>query len=286
MAQSGAVLREVGTTNRTRVADYAAAISDKTALLLRVHPSNFHVSGFTERPALADLTALAARFSVPLFEDLGSGWLGVEPAPEALAEEPAARDSIAAGVDVVAFSGDKLLGGPQAGIIAGKRPLVDMIRRHPLMRALRVDKLTYAALDATLGLWMQAPARSRIPVYRMLTMRVAEIEARGRALITALESQTELRCELIDGESTVGGGSAPESSIPTRLVAIAADGLSAAALEARLRGGDPAVVARIQNDRVVIDLRTVGEAEDAALAGRLTGIARAQQLRSDDGKES
>jgi L-seryl-tRNA(Ser) seleniumtransferase len=265
MAQSGAVLREVGTTNRTRVSDYAAAISDRTGLLLRVQPSNFQMTGFTERPALEELTALAARFRLPLFEDLGSGWLGVEEAPPALAQEPSARDSVAAGVDVVAFSGDKLLGGPQAGIIAGTLDLVEKIRRHPLMRALRVDKLTCAALEATLALWLQAPARSRIPVYRMLTMRAVEIEERARAMVAALEGLSNIRCDLLDGESTVGGGSAPGSALPTRLIAIEIQGLSASTLESRLRGGDVPVVARIENGRVLIDLRTVGEGEDAEL---------------------
>jgi L-seryl-tRNA(Ser) seleniumtransferase len=266
MAQSGAVLREVGTTNRTRVSDYAAAIANRTALLLRVHPSNFQITGFTERPALPDLTALAARFGVPLFEDLGSGWLGVEPPPAALGDEPSARSSIAAGVDVVAFSGDKLLGGPQAGIIVGKRALVETIRRHPLMRALRVDKLTYAALEATLALWSQVPARSRIPVYRMLTMAVTDIEARGRRLMAALEGFSNIRFEVLDGASTVGGGSAPGSALPTRLIAVEVEGMSASSLESQLRHGKPPVVARIAGGRVVIDLRTVNEEDDAVLA--------------------
>ena len=164
LAQSGATLREVGTTNRTRVNDYAAAISERTALILRVHPSNFRIEGFTERPALADLVALARRLSVPLVEDLGSGWLGAPGEVDALADEPSVAASLAAGADLVAFSGDKLLGGPQAGIIVGRRSLVEQIARHPLMRALRADKLTYAALEATLALWLRngrAPRDSR-----------------------------------------------------------------------------------------------------------------------------
>ena len=150
MAQSGAILREVGTTNRTRTADYAAAIGDRTAAILRVHPSNFRIEGFTARPDLADLVALAHRFNIPVIEDIGSGWIGELPPPAALRDEPAPRSSIAAGVDAVLFSGDKLLGGPQAGIIAGRASLIDAVRRHPLMRAVRVDKMTYAALEATL----------------------------------------------------------------------------------------------------------------------------------------
>src|SRR5262249_48277890 len=163
LAQSGAVLREVGTTNRTRVSDYAAAIGDRTALILRVHPSNFRIEGFTERPALADLAALARRFSVPLVEDLGSGWLGLDDHTAGLDHEPAGRESLRAGVDIVAASGDKLLGGPQAGIVLGRRDLVDSIRRHPLMRAMRADKLAYAALEATLALWAQPQGAGRFP---------------------------------------------------------------------------------------------------------------------------
>ena len=182
MAQSGAILREVGTTNRTRVTDYAAAISDRTALILRVHPSNFRIEGFTERPDLAELAALAHRFKLPLFEDLGSGWLGLEgdARRRARATSRPIRQSLGAGADLVAVSGDKLLGGPQAGLVVGRRDLIDRVRTHPLMRAVRVDKLTYAALEATLALWAQAPRAVAIPAYRMLTMTVDEIE-RARA---------------------------------------------------------------------------------------------------------
>ena len=157
MTQSGALLREVGTTNRSRASDYAAAIGAATAALLRVHPSNFRIDGFTERPSLEDLAALARRFELPLFEDLGSGWLGLDDVdtPPALADEPSVIASLRAGADLVAFSGDKLLGGPQAGIALGRRAWIDRARRHPLMRALRADKFTYAALEATLGLWAQ-----------------------------------------------------------------------------------------------------------------------------------
>jgi L-seryl-tRNA(Ser) seleniumtransferase len=267
MAQSGASLREVGTTNRTRVADYAAAIGERTGLLLRVHPSNFRIEGFTERPALEDLARLARQFTLPLFEDLGSGWLGLDaPAPPGLGDEPSVVASLGAGADLVAFSGDKLLGGPQAGIVVGRRALIDRVRRHPLMRALRADKLTYAALDATLALWGRAPARARIPVYRMLTLTVGEIDRRAQALDGRLRDVPGLRCRILDGTSTTGGGSAPGSALPTRLVAVQVDGLSAAALEARLRAADPPVVARIQDDVVVLDLRTVAESEDAELA--------------------
>jgi L-seryl-tRNA(Ser) seleniumtransferase len=270
MAQSGAILREVGTTNRTRVADYAAAVSERTALVLRVHPSNFRVEGFVERPVLADLTALAHRLHLPLFEDLGSGWLDLDPAkPAGLDDEPGVGASIRAGADLVAFSGDKLLGGPQAGLIVGRRDLVDRVRRHPLMRALRADKLTYAALETTLALWARAPARTRIPVYRMLSMTAAEIGIRAASLVDRLKTSPSLRCSIVDGVSTIGGGSAPGSALATRLIAVSADGLSAAKLEAHLRESTPPVIARIQDDRVVIDLRTVDEADEPAVVEAL-----------------
>jgi L-seryl-tRNA(Ser) seleniumtransferase len=269
LAQSGARLREVGTTNRTRVSDYAAAIGDRTALILRVHPSNFRIEGFTERPALRELADLSHQFELPLFEDLGSGWLGTSEPIDALREEPTIAASLEAGADLVAFSGDKLLGGPQAGIVLGRRELIERIRRHPLMRAVRADKLTYAALEATLALWAETPSCARIPVVRMLTMSVDEIEVRARGLIAHLEAVPGLRAEIIDGFSTTGGGSAPGSALPTKLMAIESKRLSAAELDARLRGNDPPVVARIQDDRVVLDLRTVQETEDTILTEAL-----------------
>ena len=268
MAQSGAVLREVGTTNRTRVSDYAAAISGRTALILRVHPSNFKIVGFTERPELADLVALGRRFELPVAEDLGSGWLGwpaQDDLPRALRDEPVVSDSVAAGADVVCFSGDKMLGGPQAGILAGRRDAIDRIRRHPLMRALRVDKLTYAALEATLEEHAIGSARDAVPVQRMLHMTREEIGRRADALVAAL-ARTGWTARAIDGMSTVGGGSAPGAELPTRLVELGWSGLSADRIEQHLRSLDPPVVARIHDDRVVLDLRTVAPDEEAVLA--------------------
>jgi L-seryl-tRNA(Ser) seleniumtransferase len=278
MAQSGAVLREVGATNRTRVADYAAALSERTALILRVHPSNFTMQGFTERPSLGDLVALGRRFNVPVAEDLGSGWLGWpdrERPPAALGDEPVVADSIEQGADVVCFSGDKLLGGPQAGILAGRAEPLDRIRRHPLMRALRVDKLTYAALEATLE--EHAIGQSaQVPIVRMLTLSVEEIGARAEALASAL-SASGWTTHVVDGSSTVGGGSAPGSVLPTRLLQIERNGLSADAIEQQLRALDPPIVARIHDDRVVLDLRTV-PAEDDALIGSLLSRVRSADL--------
>ncbi|MCR4373444.1 MAG: L-seryl-tRNA(Sec) selenium transferase, partial [Acidobacteria bacterium] len=264
MAQSGATLREVGTTNRTRVSDYAAAITDRTALLLRVHPSNFRMEGFTERPALGALATLAHRFDLPLFEDQGSGWLGLpHPGgwPVALHEEPSVRESVAAGVDLVAFSGDKLLGGPQSGLIVGRADLVARVQRHPLMRAVRAGKHTYAALEATLALWQREPARIQIPIVRMLLESVEAIDARAHALVRQTTSEkttsevvsdvplpettsevvfSEVVLEVIAGFSTIGGGSAPQATIPTRLVAIRSATRTADAIEAALRLGSPA----------------------------------------------
>jgi len=260
MAQSGAILREVGTTNRTRAGDYSAALSDRTAAILRVHPSNFRIEGFTERPELHELVALGRRFNVPVLEDLGSG--AVMPL---LKDEPLVGDSLQAGADVVCFSGDKLLGGPQAGILAGRRELVDRIRRHPLMRALRVDKLTYAALEATLIEYLSGRAAETIPVARMLTMPVDEIDARARALAETLR-RAGWQAHIVDGFSAVGGGSAPGVELATRLVAISRPGQSADAVHASLRRKQPPVVARIDDDRVVLDLRTVPPQLDETLA--------------------
>ena len=267
MRQSGALLREVGTTNRTRAADYAAAISDRTALILRVHPSNFKVVGFVERPSLEELTALGARFQIPVAEDLGSGWLGFpdrSALPAALRDEPIVSESIAAGADAVCFSGDKLLGGPQAGIIAGRRAAVDRIRRHPLMRALRVDKLTYAALEATLEEHAIGRGLDAVPVQRMLRAAVDEIGRRADALAAALTA-SGWRARVIDGVSTIGGGSAPGAEIATRLVELSRDGMTADQIERQLRALDPPIIARIQDDRVVLDLRTVLPGEDERL---------------------
>jgi len=279
MAQSGAILREVGTTNKTRAADYAAAVSDRTALILRVHPSNFRIEGFTERPALADLIAVGRRLNVPVAEDLGSGHLvsvptpsPLRPAPVPLAAEPAVVDSIAAGVDICCFSGDKLLGGPQAGIIVGTRALVDRARKHPLMRALRVDKMTYAALEATLTEHLAGRAAITVPVQRMLAATANDIRPRADALRSTIARVKGWHADVIAGMSTVGGGSAPGIELPTWLVAIVSDGQTAAALEAALRRLTPPVIARIERDRVVLDLRTVLPDQDAQLAAMIESL--------------
>ena len=264
MRQSGALLREVGTTNRTRVSDYTAAVSPATAMFLRVHPSNFRIEGFTERPALDALAAAAREMQVTLVEDLGSGSL-----IEDFADEPPVQASLAAGVDVVCFSGDKLLGGPQCGIIAGRKTLIDRLRTHPLMRALRADKLTFAVLEATLSEYASGRAATTVPVQRMLHMPPDDIEARTQTVAGSL-AQHGWHVAMISGVSAVGGGSAPGWQLPTVLLAIGRDGESPDATERWLRTLDPPVVARIEHDRVVLDLRTVLPAEDATLVSLLT----------------
>jgi L-seryl-tRNA(Ser) seleniumtransferase len=278
MAQSGAVLREVGTTNRTRAADYAAAIGGRTAAILRVHPSNFRIEGFTERPALADLVALGRRFQIPVIEDLGSGWLGsLDGGGPIPGDEPVVSVSLREGADLVMFSGDKLLGGPQSGVLAGTHAAVAPIRRHPLMRALRVDKLTYAALEATLGEYVAGRAPDSIPVARMLRLTRDQIAARARALAGALEG---VACDIteLDGMSTIGGGSAPGVELPTRLLALKHHQLSADRLLEALRGAHPPVIARIENELVVVDLRTVLPGDEPELLRILSNQLRATDV--------
>jgi L-seryl-tRNA(Ser) seleniumtransferase len=259
MRQSGATLREVGTTNRTRVGDYTAAVSGATALFLRVHPSNFRIEGFTERPGLEELVTAARSLNLIVVEDLGSGCL-----VDDLPGEPSVQSSLAAGVDLVCFSGDKLLGGPQAGIIAGRKALVDRLRAHPLMRALRVDKITLAVLEATLAEYTAGRAADTVPVQRMLHASADDIEARAQALAVALAGRG-WRVAMISGTSAVGGGSAPGIDLPTVLVAVEQEGATAASIEEWLRSLDPPVIARIEHNRVLLDLRTVLPDQDELL---------------------
>ena len=270
MAQSGAILREVGTTNRTRIADYRAVLSPRTALVMRVHPSNFRIEGFTERPSLVDLVNTAHQASVPIVEDLGSGCL-----IESLPWEPSVQSSIAAGADLVCFSGDKLLGGPQSGIIVGRRDLVAQLEKHPLLRALRVDKLTLAALEGTLIEYLAGRADETIPVVGMLRASAEAIESRATALADRLHT-AGWRVALVSGASTIGGGSAPGVELPTVLIAAALPDMSAERLEEQLRSLDPPVIARIESDRVVLDLRTVLPEQDETLGQLLTNLRGAR----------
>jgi L-seryl-tRNA(Ser) seleniumtransferase len=271
MAKSGATLREVGTTNRTRVADYEKAIHDRTRLLLRVHRSNFEITGFTEQASTADLVALARKRGVPLIEDLGSGAL-VDLQNFGIAGEPSVLDSLRTGVDVVTYSGDKLLGGPQAGLISGRADLVARMRSNSLFRALRVDKLTYAALEATLLAYVKRDHEA-IPTLKMMRLTKDEIGKRAEALAASLKS-SRLKTEIVDGESVIGGGAAPSSVLPTMLLALSCAGLSADELATLLRTSDPPIVARVDEGRVLLDLRTVFAEQDALIAAALERIAR------------
>ncbi len=272
MAQSGAVLREVGTTNRTRIVDYEDAINENTRLLLRVHPSNFTITGFAEKPSMEDLVSLGQRVGLPLVEDLGSGCL-VDLSSAGITE-PTVRQSVNAGVSIVMFSGDKLLGGPQGGIIAGKKELVSRVRRHPLFRALRVDKLTTAALAATLGAYLRGAA-DEIPALRMIRVSVQEIKRRAENFLRELTTELplgEVELEITEGNSLVGGGSTPTQSLPTKLIRIASARYSAGQLEQRLRRApaDISVIARVEDARLILDLRTVFPEQEPALLKTLS----------------
>ncbi|MHB8653019.1 MAG: L-seryl-tRNA(Sec) selenium transferase [Terriglobia bacterium] len=259
-AKSGAVLREVGTTNRTRLGDYAAAINDRTRVLMRVHPSNFRMVGFTERPELAELAGLARQHHLPLLEDLGSGSL-VDLARFGIRDEPPAGASLKAGVDVLTFSGDKLLGGPQAGILTGRREPLERIRRNPLFRALRVDKLTIAALEATVAIYLRGDL-NEIPALRMIQIPSEELARRAARVAERIAENHGMLVKVQQGESVVGGGSTPGQSLPTSLIAISHARLSAQDLESGLRHNTPPIIARVEHDQVVLDLRTVFEEQE------------------------
>jgi L-seryl-tRNA(Ser) seleniumtransferase len=270
LARSGAILREVGTTNKTRLEDYRDAVGPNTALLLRVHPSNYKMSGFTERPALSALVALARSCNVSLVEDIGSGCL-LDLKPYQIAEEPVVQESLSAGADLVCFSGDKLLGGPQAGIIAGARKLVDPIRKNPLMRTYRVEKLIYGALEATIGSYRFGRAVSEVPVVRMIAMTPRELGGRARRFSRRLRAGLPegVQVRLSEGSSVVGGGSCPESRLPTTLIGIESDRVRPNTIESRLRSQDPPVILRVEEDEVLVDLRTVFPAQERALVQAL-----------------
>jgi len=271
MAKSGAILREVGTTNRTRIADYEKAINERTRLLLRVHRSNFEITGFTEQASTTELVELARKRSLPLMEDLGSGAL-VDLESLGVAGEPSVLDRLRAGVDVVTYSGDKLLGGPQAGLISGRADLVARMRSNSLFRALRVAKLTYAALEATLLAYIKRD-HDAIPVLKMMRLTKDEIGKRAEALAGQVRSP-KMKAEVSDGESVMGGGAAPSAVLPTRLVALSCEGLSADELAARLRASDPPIIARVEEGRVLLDLRTVFAEQDREVVAGLQSIDR------------
>jgi L-seryl-tRNA(Ser) seleniumtransferase len=266
MNKSSAILREVGTTNRTRIEDYERAINEKTRLLLRVHRSNFAIIGFTEQPPLEELCELGRKHKIAVMEDLGGGAL--VPLRSFGINESGVAESLRAGVDIVTYSGDKMLGGPQAGMLSGREDLIRKVRSNPLFRALRVDKLTYAVLEATLMEYIRQN-RDAIPFLRMMRLSAEQIKTRTEAMQQKLAGMKHLRTEIIEGESLVGGGSAPTSKLPTFLLAVTADKLSADELAARLRGHETPIVTRVDEGRVLLDLRTVFVDEEAYLVKAL-----------------
>jgi L-seryl-tRNA(Ser) seleniumtransferase len=268
MAKSNGILREVGTTNRTRIEDYESAITDKTKALLRVHRSNFEISGFTEQPSIEELVDLSQRRKIPLLEDQGSGAL-FDLRTVGVSGENSVLDSLRAGVDVVLYSGDKLLGGPQAGLLSGRADLVGRMRSNCLFRALRVDKLTYAALEATLLAYVKKDYDS-IPALRMMHLTKDQIVRRAEAL-AARVARPGLEVSQLDGESVIGGGAAPSFVLPTKLLGFSCAGLSADEFASRLRQAATPVIARVEDGRVLIDLRTVFPEQEDALAGALVG---------------
>ena len=270
MRQSGARLIEVGTTNRTYLRDYADAITEDTGALLRVHASNFRVVGFTEQPDLEGMAALARERGLLLIDDVGSGAL-IDPREYGLADEPLVRDSVAAGADVVLFSGDKLLGGPQAGIAVGRSEAIEAMQRHPLARAVRMDKASIAALAATLEHYARGEATEAVPVWRMIALPAATVQRRARRLAREA-SAAGAEAEVVETRSMVGGGTLPEESLPSFACAIEVPmggSTGADALAAALRRGDPAVVGRIEHGRVLLDPRTVDPRQDRRLGEAL-----------------
>lgn len=257
IAKSGARICEVGTTNRTRLSDYEKAINENTKVILRAHPSNYRIVGFTEKPSLEELSGLAREHGLPLFEDLGSGCL-VDLNPLGIHDEPTVQQAVKAGASVIAFSGDKLLGGPQAGIILGESELIKRIKSNPLMRALRVDKLTFAALEATIAAYLSGRELDEIPVQAALHAPKAAITRRARSFIRRAKGIVgNLHLKLIEGHSVIGGGSAPETQLPTTLIALSAPQTSAFDMEDWLRQNSPPIITRIMDDNLIIDLRTV-----------------------------
>ncbi|MEJ7860782.1 MAG: L-seryl-tRNA(Sec) selenium transferase [Pyrinomonadaceae bacterium] len=268
LEQSGAILKEVGATNRTKISDYEKAISENTRIILKVHPSNYRIIGFTQTPDLQELAELAHRNNILLFEDAGSGAM-FDLSKYDLEDEPVISQSISKGADVVTFSGDKLLGGVQSGLIVGRREVIEKLRKHPLYRALRVDKMIYAALEATLEIYRRETVLEEIPVWRMLSMTEAEIKERiekfARKLHRKRGENNYFNVAVIEGNSVVGGGSAPMIELKTTLLALKHEKISAAILEKELRLSKPAVIARIVDEQVLIDLRTVSELEEVEL---------------------
>src|SRR5215472_9541548 len=272
LRKSGATLVEVGTTNRTYGADYRDAWTDRTAIFMRSHPSNYRVEGFTAEVDAGSMAAIARELGVLSFEDLGSGAL-IDLSEYGLPHEPTLADEIAAGVDLVAVSGDKLLGGPQCGIIAGRAGLIDTLRRNPLLRALRVDKMTLAALSATLAVYVEPGRLREIPFFAMLATPVDDLRKRADAIVDATLSAAPVRVSTLATTSAVGGGSLPTTTIPSAGIGLTARDFSVDELASRLRRGRPPIVGRADGDSIVLDLRTVRPSEDAAIIAAIISCA-------------
>jgi L-seryl-tRNA(Ser) seleniumtransferase len=274
MGVSGATLHEVGTTNITRISDYEKAIGPNTAALMRIHTSNYRVTGHTASASLEQLIALGKKHNLPVIDDVGSGAL-FDFSRLGLAGEPLIRDSIAAGADLVLFSGDKLLGGPQAGVIVGRSALIQRIEKDPLMRAFRLDKMTLAALEATLRIYLdEARALAEVPVLRMLNTPLADLKRRAKSLAKSLAAIPGVSAEARESSAFVGGGSLPEQTLPTCVVALAAEAVSDAQLAERLRTGDPAVLGRVQAGRVLLDVRTIFAEQETDLVEAIRKAAK------------
>ncbi len=269
LRKSGTTLREVGTTNKTRLSDYASAFTERTRLILRVHPSNFRMVGFTSRPPLEELLKLCKERSLPLMEDLGSGCF-VDLRPLGIEDEPNPRASLAAGVPLTCFSGDKLLGGPQAGILAGQADLIARLRSNPLFRALRVDKLTLAVLESTLISYLKHREAEEIPLMRMIHESHEDIRRRAEAVLARIEFPVGIKAEIVEGCSMIGGGSTPDHGIASRLISLSGPRFSSQEMESRLRRGNPPVLCRIESDSLLLDLRTVFPEDDTEVAGVLS----------------
>lgn len=274
MTKSGGILKEVGTTNRTHLRDYENAISDQTGLFLKVHASNYKIEGFTAAVALSDMVALGHSKDIPIMEDLGSGTL-IDFSKYGMSSEPPVSESVKTGADVVTFSGDKLLGGPQAGIIVGNTDTIDQIKRNPMTRALRIDKLTLAALESTLKLYLdESNAMAQIPTLRMLTMPFETLCQKADQLMTAIKARVNapLAIDLVDMNSRPGGGSFPELNLPTRCVALCPETLSVSKLEKQMRSATPAILGRIDDNRFILDPRTIQDGQEDIISSTLSHI--------------
>jgi L-seryl-tRNA(Ser) seleniumtransferase len=274
MAASGAILREVGTTNKTYLKDFEQAITSETAVLLKVHPSNFRIMGFTHEVTLTEMVDLGRRYDLKVIEDLGSGCL-VDLSRYGLEREPTVQETLKAGADLVLFSGDKLLGGPQAGIILGNREVVEALRKNPMTRALRPDKMTLAALEATLRLYLEEPrALAEIPTLRMLTRPVAALDRQARALARRLRRRfgARLTVEVVESEGRAGGGAMPQAPLPSRALAISAPPLAPQELDSRLHQTGTPVIGRVERGVVLLDLRTLLPGDQEAVMASLEEV--------------